>query len=223
MRLNPSHVHDAFSYYYNNQKEIEVDNAENKDDMDIENKINDIIKIALENMDKAYCQLSLINYSEIDELNSEQPTEEKYLERPCAYEFYHQLRKLIDRGIVNLGEKTVIQAEVSKIYQRYFATGKIPDFIIHIPNSNRRNLAVIEFKLAINLSEIGKDLEKLIEFKKNDTLEYTHIIEVIIGNQTSIEKARIKIEQLLKSKGEEITIIEFNTDKWTSNSIEISY
>ena len=31
-QLTPSQVHDAFSYYYDNQKEIEVDISENEDE-----------------------------------------------------------------------------------------------------------------------------------------------------------------------------------------------
>ncbi len=91
-------------------------------------------------MDKAYCELSLINNSEINELNREQPPEEKYLERPLAYEFYHQVRKLIDRGNVNLGEKTVIQTEVDKTYQNYFETGKIPEYAIEVIIGNEKSL-----------------------------------------------------------------------------------
>ncbi len=57
------------------------------------------IKTALENMDKKYCKLSQIDYSNVrvNESTKKYLMEEKYLERPFAYEFYHQLRKLMDR------------------------------------------------------------------------------------------------------------------------------
>jgi len=96
--------------------------------------MNNVIKAfknALEKMDKNYCRL----------------TQGEYQERPICYEFYHQLRKLIEYGEIDLGV-TVIQAEVDKTYQRYFPTGKKPDFILHVPDTDL-NLAVIEFKRAL--------------------------------------------------------------------------
>ena len=181
------------------------------------------IKTALENMDKNYCKLSQIDYSRIgvNESFREHLAEEKYLERPFAYEFYHRLRKLMDSGDVDFGGP-VIQAEVDKRYQHCFTTGKIPDFIIHVPNA-RPNLAVIEFKLATNLGSLEHDFEKLVDFKKNKDLKYTHVIEVIIGNGNSLRHAKERIMQLNKSEGEEITIIEFNTDSWKVNDWKIRY
>ena len=170
------------------------------------------IKTALENMDKNYCKLSQIDYAGIKVNGSvrKRLAEEKYLERPFAYEFYHRLRELMDSGGVNFGGP-IIQAEVDKRYQHCFGTGKIPDFIIHVPNG-RHNLAVIEFKLATNLSRLEHDFEKLVEFKKNEDLKYTHVIEVIIGNEKSLIRAKDRIINLNKSEG--ITIIKFNTDSW---------
>jgi len=93
------------------------------------------------------------------------------LETPIAFEFYYQLRKLIDNGDVDFSGP-VIQAEVDKRYQHCFEKGKIPDFIIHIPNSNK-NLAVIEFKLAIRLkSNIKQVIEKLAKFRTDLQLNY---------------------------------------------------
>ena len=175
------------------------------------------IKTALENMDKKYCKLSQIDYSNVrvNESTKKYLMEEKYLERPFAYEFYHQLRKLMDSGDVDFGGP-VIQAEVDKRYQHCFKNGKIPDFIIHVPNT-RQNLAVIEFKLASNFYSLEHDFEKLIQFKNNEDLKYKYVIEVIIGNETSLRNAKKYIIQLNKSEVEEITIIEFNTDSWKVN------
>ena len=181
------------------------------------------IKAALENMDKNYCKLSQIDYSRIGVNGSfrKHLAEEKYLERPFAYEFYHRLRKLMDSGNVDFGG-SVIQAEVDKRYQHCFTTGKIPDFIIHVPNTHQ-NLAVIEFKLTTNLGSLEHDFEKLVKFKKKGNLKYTHVIEVIIGNGNSLRDAKERIMQLNKSEGEEITIIEFNTDSWKVNDWKIRY
>ena len=165
-------------------------------------------------MNKSFCELSQKGYSEIEFLSKK-----KYLERPFAYEFYHQLRKLIDGGEVNFGG-SIIQAEVAKKYQRCFKNGKIPDFIIHVPNTSN-NFAVIEFKLATNLDKIKDDFDKLAEFKKE--LKYKFAFEVIIGNESSFESARQRIRQLNQSAGENIIIIEFDTDSWKVKDYCIRY
>lgn len=169
------------------------------------------IKTALENIDENYCELSQIDYSMLRANKSTKKNleEEKYLERPFAYEFYHQLRKLIDSGDVNFGGP-VIQAEVDKKYQKCFENGKIPDFIIHVPNT-RKNLAVIELKLATNFGKLKGDLKKLVEFKSNKDLKYAFAIEIIIGNHSSLKKAKEYILTMEKTRGEEITIIDYNT------------
>jgi len=169
------------------------------------------IKTALENIDKNYCELSQIDYSmlRVNKSTKKYLEEEKYLERPFAYEFYHQLRKLIDSDDVNFNGP-VIQAEVDKRYQHCFENGKIPDFIIHVPNT-RKNLAVIELKLASNSGKLKDDLKKLVEFKNNQDLKYAFAIEIIIGNYSSLKKTKECILKMKKMKGEEITIIDYNT------------
>jgi len=181
------------------------------------------IKMALEKISKKYCTLSQIDYSRMgmNESINDGLRKEKLLERPFACEFYHQLRKLMDNGDVNFGGP-IIQAEVDKRYQCCFEKGKIPDFIIHVPNKDK-NLVVIEFKLANNLGNLGNDFKKLVEFKKHEHLKYAHAIEVIIGDETSIKQVKKHISQLNKSEGEEIIIIEFDTDSWKSNDWKIRY
>ena len=173
------------------------------------------IKVALENMDQKYCTLSQIDYSKIQVMKPfpNYLSKEKYLERPFAYEFYHQLRKLIDDGDVDFGGP-IIQAEVDKRYQHCFENGKMPDFIIHIPNLDK-NLAVIEFKLATRSEEdIKDDIKKLAEFKAKQELKYDNGVEVILGGKQSLKTLREDIENWNKTRGEEIIIIEFNTDSW---------
>lgn len=117
------------------------------------------IENALEKIDPCYCKLSQITYSQsgIDQYLAN----EKYLERPFAYEFYHQFRKLIDEKSIDLGG-SIIQAEVDKRYQYLDGLGKIPDFILHAPNCTAKNLAVIEFKLASNNRKpLLDDMKKL--------------------------------------------------------------
>jgi hypothetical protein len=174
------------------------------------------IKNSLKKIDKEYCKLSQKDYTQAEFL-----AREKYLERPFAYEFYHQLRKLMDCGEVDFGGP-IIQAEVSKEYQHCFINGKIPDFVIHLPNKNK-NLAVIEFKLATNPKGFEDDFKKLVEFKKNKYLEYDNAVEVVIGSGSELIKAKEKINQLNKSSGEEIIIIEFNTDSWDATESNIRF
>lgn len=169
------------------------------------------IKKALKNMDEDYCELSQIDYSrlEVNKSTIKLLEVKKYLERPFAYEFYHQLRKLIDSGDVTF-DGLVIQAEVDKKYQHCFENGKIPDFIIHEPDT-QKNLAVIELKLASNYRNLKGDLKKLVEFKNNPYLEYAFAIEIIIGNHFFLNKAKECISGMEKTTGEEIIIIYYNT------------
>ena len=175
------------------------------------------IKRALEKIDEKYCRLSLIDYGKIaTEIGIEKDVEDikkqKYLERPFAYEFYHQLRKLMESGEVKFGGP-IVQAEVSKAYQRVFEKPRItPDFLIHVPDARLKNLAVIEFKLATNLTKIEHDFEKLVDFKKNVKVKYRYAIEVVIGNTESLKKAKPLIDKWDNHEGEEIIIIDFNTD-----------
>ncbi len=183
-------------------------------------------------MKEVYCKLSQRDYRELYEVK-EAAKKEKYLERPFAYEFYHQLRELMDCGAVDFGDR-VIQAEVDKRYQHYFKKGKIPDFIIHVPDRNNKNFAVLEFKLTSNLSnkdgdyeELNHDFEKLIDFRKcpvNEPLNYEHIVEVIIGNKVSLAQTKKDVKAKFNNaeyKGtiilEEVTVIEFDTDSWKAD------
>ena len=187
------------------------------------------IGFALENIDVGYVRLSQKDYSKMnaDDSFQKECSKEKILERPFAYEFYHQFRNLMIAGILDFGE-LVIQAEIDKRYQHCFANnqgnlgrGTIPDFLIHLPN-HQSNLAVIEFKLTSNLGNLESDFRKLVKFKKNEQLRYEYGIEVIIGDTKSLEQAKSKVERLATSKGEEINIVYFNTQtgKVSNSSIK---
>ncbi len=176
------------------------------------------IKLALNNMNKNFCKLSKIDYKYVEATNGliDYLKREKYLERPFAYEFYHQLRKLIDDGDLDFGGP-IIQAEVDKNYQHCFKNGKMPDFIIHLPDFNI-NLAVIEFKLATRTKkDIKDDFIKIVKFKTYPRLRYTYGIEVILGKKRSLAIRRKDINKLNGTEGEEIIIIEFDTDDWKAN------
>jgi len=157
--------------------------------------IIEAIELSLENMNKDYCLLSNLRYNCIKASNSTIKIleKEKFLERPFAYEFYHQLRKLLDNGDVNFGGP-IIQAEVDKRYQKVIEKdiGKIPDFIIHSPSTDE-NVAIIELKLATRgIKDIIIDFRKIKEFKTNSDLLYLYGIEVLIGDSNSIGKKKKK-------------------------------
>lgn len=185
--------------------------------------IVDIVRIALEKMDRKYCTLSQIDYGKIPMRDSGVSIlkEAKYLERPFAYELYHQLRDLIKSHKEDFGG-SIIQAEVDKKYQHCFENGKIPDFILHLPNS-KKNLAIIEVKLATNFSKIEKDFQKLVDFKKDIDLKYQHGIEIIIGDTNSLLKAKTCIIRFNKKGGQIVEIIEFNTTSWKASEYTIQY
>lgn len=67
-------------------------------------------------------------------------------ERVFCYEFYYQLRKLIEESEIDLQKNEIyFHGELSKI--RYDVYGDItPDFLIHNPENDRFNLITIEIK-----------------------------------------------------------------------------
>jgi tyrosine-protein phosphatase YwqE len=75
--------------------------------------------------------------------------------------------------------------------------------------------------LASNTARIKDDFKKLIAFKQK--LQYNYLIEVIIGDETLLKNTRRRIEQLNNSDGEEIILIEFNTDSRRANDYRIRY
>lgn len=180
------------------------------------------VKLSLENMSIKFTDLSKLRFDEINQILKEKLQEQKIQERPFAYEFYHQFRKLWDSGSIQkiVSEDVTIQAEVNKTYQYIPNLEKIPDFLLHKPNTNK-NFAVIEFKLASNTARIRDDFKKLIAFKQK--LQYNYLIEVIIGDETLLKNTRRRIEQLNNSDGEEIILIEFNTDSRRANDYRIRY
>ncbi len=182
----------------------------------------DAVCCALERMDQEYCQLSHYDYQQISSTKGQNSAAElKFLERPIAYEFYHQLRCLIEQRVVDFGG-AIVQGEVNKGYQHIFDTGRIPDFIIHVKGKDQLNLAVVEFKLTTNPRGYGEDFEKLVEFKNK--LSYRHLIEVILlvptsrggRDQNPLEKAIDDVQQLddRQKDGHRIDVLFFDLGKW---------
>lgn len=103
---------------------------------------------------------------------------ERYSERVFCYEFYHQLRKMIDEERVNspaFMRNAELQGEVEKmniigLIERFgiesLSKEFIPDFLMHSPGDVISHPMVIEVKSVNNLSASALlyDLEKLDEF-----------------------------------------------------------
>jgi hypothetical protein len=181
-----------------------------------------IIKLCLEKMNKQFVNLSKLRFDEISGELKNILQEQKIQERPFVYEFYHQFRKMWDNEDIReiLSEKVIIQAEVNKNYQGIPDLRKIPDILLHRPNTTE-NFAVIEFKLASNVAQIENDFKKLITFKRR--LGYRYLIEILIGDKNSLRVARDRILSLDSPNGDEIILIEFNTDSWMANDSKIRY
>jgi len=90
-----------------------------------------------------------------------------------------------------------------------------------VPN-NKKNLVVIEVKLANNIGNLEDDFEKLVEFKIHKHLKYIYSVEIIIGDESSLERAKERIKQMNEHKDEKIIIIEFNTELWKANDWKTS-
>ncbi len=52
------------------------------------------IKLSLENMNRKFTDLSKLKFDEIEQELKNKFIEQKIQERPYAYEFYHQFRKM---------------------------------------------------------------------------------------------------------------------------------
>lgn len=180
--------------------------------------ISEIIK-ALESINPDLCRLSKLKYEDL-ELPSEF-FDSKYLERPFAYEFYHQFRRLIEEKKIQLEENVLIQGEVDKEYQRIGDVSRIPDFLIHSPSAKTKNKAVIEFKLATrSFPDIENDFNKLLKFK--DILDYESLVEVLIGETDAIRKKKKKLSEF-HNDNYNINVILYNINTLKAEEYKINY
>lgn len=110
----------------------------------------------------------------------------RWLERPYAYEFYHQMRKCWPRDCC-----LIISGEVSKAGLPDFEnldTGKpIPDFLIHRPGTMDDNYAIIEVKSQkADKKRIYRDVKKLLTFKYK--IRYRRMIYLFFGKKLPEKK-----------------------------------
>lgn len=167
------------------------------------------IRKAIEAIDPTYCDLSKLTYSTTVSASEAK----KYLERPFAYEFYHQLRMRMTPNWT-----AQLQGEVDKRYQ---GIRRIPDFLIHRPNRTDCNLAAVEFKLAERRWEIlADDLGKLARFKL-PPLSYELLVEVVIGDSDSLPSLQKEVGNFVTSTGKPLTILWYNVATRTVNREDV--
>ena len=124
-----------------------------------------------------------------------------FRERVYCYELYHQLRCTLGDGF-----PYKLDGEVDKNAHPFIQGAKKPDFIIHVPGSMEKNLAVIEVKSTdAESNEIKQDIKKLKGFLEAD---YYRAIMLIYGDDSSkVEHARSEIDSLPKAYAERILLL----------------
>ncbi|MEX2120422.1 MAG: hypothetical protein WD847_12575 [Pirellulales bacterium] len=182
------------------------------------------VKYALEAMDRRFVELSGLIFDPYtdDLLRRLGESEEKLLERPYAYEFYHQMRSLWDSraGIIAPFADVVIQGEVDKGYQAIRDLDRIPDFLLHRPNSNERNFGVIEVKLATFAQNIERDFDKFVSFRNRRG--YEHFVEIVIGHSRELAAANLAQFNQQGRHVVEISLVLFDTDRWRATDLRIT-
>lgn len=117
-----------------------------------------------------------------------QPYEEYLYERILCYEFYHQFRSRMENSC-----SFVLHGELEKGYR---GIEKIPDFVFHVPKTDDKNLATIEFKSTkYSISILKEDLRKLSEFR-SEPLLYQLGVFVLFGPQEDLNN---KFDRLIKT------------------------
>ncbi len=126
-------------------------------------------------------------------------------ERIICYEFYHQLRKRLDEKRSQL----VLHGELEKGYRKI---RKVPDFAFHLPRTDVKNFAVMEFKSTRSgIRWIKHDLRKLEECRMAP-LNYQLGILVIFGEENELIHIKEKLLKLSDHINKDLEILLYNTD-----------
>jgi hypothetical protein len=179
-------------------------------------QVLETLKAAIDNLDWRYVTLSRRRYG-----NTYVCTglgDSHWLERPFAYEIYHQLRLIWAAGQFDL--LCLIQAEVLKKYQGIRDITKMPDLLFHDPKSDH-NLAVIEIKLASNTDKnLKADLEKLALFRR--ALRYETLVEILIGSDAELLASHEYVRGLSFDCDAPIHILTVSLDDHRTNILQVN-
>lgn len=119
-----------------------------------------------------------------------QPYEDVLYERILCYEFYHRFRSRMEDSC-----SFVLHGELEKGCRDI---DEIPDFVFHVPGSDGKNLASLEFKSTnYSMTELVGDLRKLLNFR-SDPLRYQLGVFVLFGPKEILTK---KFNELRKPDG----------------------
>jgi len=89
----------------------------------------------------------------------------------------------------------VLHGELEKGYRDI---DEIPDFVLHVPSTDEKNLATLEFKSTnYSMTELENDLEKLTDFR-NEPLRYQLGVFVLFGPKETLIR---KFSELSKPSG----------------------
>lgn len=175
-------------------------------------RFKELIFLALSNVDESYYRTTYNNienfkmafFHRMGQLRGN--NFERYGERVFCYEFYHQLRKLIDNEIVanvNFMNEAKLQAEVQKmqIIELEQSLGLnpmsgdfAPDFLMHSPGNANSHPCVIEVKCEHDISsrKVFGDLLKLNEF----IIKYNYLCGIFLSVNTSNEYISTILEEI---------------------------
>ncbi len=135
---------------------------------------------------------------------------QKYLERVYTYELYHQLRKILEKkGEVSTAYGPCrIHGEHDKRghkeIKRVTSKGIIPDLIVHVPGTMKKNLIAIEIKSTRNLGKLKHDLDKLKKLTGRRRGSYSLGFMLIFGDQE--ERVSRRKSLINKYKGDTIKV-----------------
>ena len=175
-------------------------------------RFKELVFLALSNVDESYYRTTYNNienfkmafFNRMGRMRGN--NFERYGERVFCYEFYHQLRKLIDAEREENGQflnEAKLQAEVQKmqIIELEQSLGLnpmsgefAPDFLMHSPGNANSHPFVIEVKCEHDISsrKIFRDLLKLNEF----IIKYNYICGIFLSVNSSNEYISTLLEEL---------------------------
>lgn len=175
-------------------------------------RFQELILIALANVDNSYYKTTYHNIENFKmafghRLGIFKGNDfERYGERVFCYEFYHQLRKLVDTervANVNFLNESKLQAEVQKMQiieleeslgLNPMSSEFAPDFLMHSPGNANAHPCVIEVKCEHDISarKVLRDLLKLNEF----IIKYNYQSGIFLSINTTDEHIDVLLRRL---------------------------
>jgi hypothetical protein len=130
-----------------------------------------------------------------------EPYRDFLYERILCYEFYHQFRsRMVDSC------SFVLHGELEKGYRNI---EEVPDFVFHVPRTDKHNLVTMEFKSTNNsIKEINDDIEKLVDFR-NGPLFYQLGVFVLFGPKDKLIEKFNMLEKPCKGHNIELLAIAY--------------